>query len=256
MNTGPDDSFAGSTVVITGAASGIGRAIAEAFLSVQAHVAAIDVDVDALASFRASQPHTESARLTIHDGDLSRVEDIRRLVGDAGSATGRIDVLVNNVGGSAGSPLVIDEVSEDDYDRVLNLNLKSAFFATQAALPFLRAGGGGAIVNLASISGRAGIASISPQYSAAKLALTRNLAVRLGGDNIRVNAIAPGYIRSGPRVDKIWESRDPSPILESIALHCRGETADIASAALFLSSPRSGYITGATIDVNGGFLAI
>jgi 3-oxoacyl-[acyl-carrier protein] reductase len=244
----------GRTAVVTGAANGIGRAITEALLSAGAAVAAVDKDHDGLG---ALVERLGADKLSVHEADLSRTPEVRRVIDAIGRLYGGIDVLVNNVGGSAGAHLRLEDTSEEDYDRVLDLNLRSAFFAIQAALPYLRQRGGGSVINMASIAGRSGFPHISPQYSAAKggiVSLTQNLASRLGEEHIRVNAVAPGYINSGPRVQQIWDSRDTAPILASIAFRRRGETDEVASTILFLASDASAYITGATIDVNGGVI--
>jgi 3-oxoacyl-[acyl-carrier protein] reductase len=244
----------GRTAVVTGAANGIGRAVAETLLSAGATVAAVDKDDNGL---RALVERRGDAKLSVHEADLSRTPEVRRVIDAIGGLYGGIDVLVNNVGGSAGAHLRLEDTTEEDYDRVLDLNLRSAFFAIQAALPYLRQRGGGSVINLASIAGRSGFPHISPQYSAAKggiVSLTQNLASRFGEEHIRVNAVAPGYIDSGARVQAIWDSRDTAPIVASIALRRRGETDEVASTILFLASDASAYITGATIDINGGVI--
>lgn len=109
---------------------------------------------------------------------------------------------------------------------------------------------------MASISGRAGSELVSPQYSASKAAIigmTRNLAKHLGPHNIRVNVIAPGFIRTGARAEAIWQTRNEQEVLKHVALRRRGEANDIAEAALYLAADASKYVTGAVIDVNGGF---
>jgi 3-oxoacyl-[acyl-carrier protein] reductase len=249
----------GRSAVVTGGASGIGRSIAQALLVAGARVAVFDRDLDALATLQAEADRTHSGLVSTYEVDMARVPQIRSAITDVCDWCGDIDILVNNVGGSFGTPLRIDDVSEQDYDSTLSVNLKSTFFSIQSVLPSMRRRQGGSIINIASISGRFGIPTISAQYSAAKagvLGLTRNLAASLGGDNVRVNAVAPGYISSGPRVDAIWNSRDQSPILASIALHRRGATDDVAAAVAFLASDAAAYITGATLDVNGGLLSL
>ncbi len=173
-------------------------------------------------------------------------------------AFGRLDVLVNNAGGSAYTPLRIAEVTEEHFDRVMAWNVRSTFFCIKAALPHLKVRGG-SVVNMASISGRGGTELVSAQYSAAKAAvigMTRNLARHLGPDGIRVNAIAPGFIKSSPRIEAIWATRDESKVLSQVPLRRRGESSEVADAALFLASDASRYVTGAVLDVNGGFFAV
>ena len=118
---------------------------------------------------------------------------------------------------------------------------------------------GGSIINIASIAGRAGFDLVSPQYSAVKgaiIAMSRNLAKHLGQDGIRVNVVAPGFIRTGTRQEAIWQQRNEQDVLRQVALRRRGEPSDIANAVLFLASDASRYVTGAVHDVNGGFLAV
>jgi NAD(P)-dependent dehydrogenase (short-subunit alcohol dehydrogenase family) len=138
----------------------------------------------------------------------------------------------------------------------MNWNVRSTFFCCKTALPYLRESKG-VIVNMASISGRSGWELLSPQYSAAKAAiigLTRSLAKHLGPDGIRVNAVAPGFIKSGERAEKVWQSRNEQDVLKLVPLRERGEMEDISNAIIFLSSDASKYITGAILDINGGFV--
>jgi NAD(P)-dependent dehydrogenase (short-subunit alcohol dehydrogenase family) len=191
--------------------------------------------------------------------DLSDVPQVAAMMAEAHARLGRLDVLVNNAGGSAYTPPDLEDVSESDFDRVMGWNVKSTFFCTKAAIPRFRAQGGGAIVNMSAISGRAGTELLPPQYSAAKAAvigLTRNLARHFGPEGIRVNTVAPGFIRSGPRVEAIWNARDPEKVLATIPLRRRGEMSEVAQAVLFLASDAAAYVTGAVLDVNGGFLCV
>ena len=191
-------------------------------------------------------------------GNVAVVQDVEAMVGAAVTAFGRLDILVNNAGGSAQTPLRIEDVTEEHFDRVMAWNVRGTFFCAKAALPHLKVRGG-SIINMASISGRGGTELVSPQYSAAKAAIigmTRNLARHLGPHGIRVNAIAPGFIKSSPRVEAIWRTRNEAEVLKTVPLGRRGEMDDIAQAALFLASEASGYVTGAVLDVNGGFFAL
>src|SRR5690606_31183408 len=138
----------------------------------------------------------------------------------------------------------------EHFDRVMEWNVRGTFFCIKAALPLLKVRGG-SIVNMASIAGRAGTELVSPQYSASKAAIigmTRNLARQLGPHQIRVNAIAPGFIKSGPRAEAIWKTRDESLVLNQVPLRRRGEPEEIGDAALFLASDLSRYTTGCIID--------
>jgi NAD(P)-dependent dehydrogenase (short-subunit alcohol dehydrogenase family) len=250
--------FRNQVVLVTGGAQGIGKEIATAFAAEHASVVIVDKDKEALDSCVCELSSSGLDVIGI-EADLSHVDQIREATTTAVARRGRLNVLVNNAGGSAYTPLHIEEVTPEDFDRVVDWNLRSTFFGIQAALPFFRKEGGGAVVNIGAISGRAGTELLSPQYSAVKagvIGLTRNLARHLGPENIRLNVVAPGFTRSGPRVEEIWMSRDPESVLKTIPLRRRATTSEVASAVLFLASNESSYITGATLDVNGGFLCL
>lgn len=251
----PSPDLAGRTAIVTGAARGLGLAIAERLANAGANLLVADLDGDELER-AAAQLEARGFRVTAVAGNIADDQTIGRIEEEARGRFGRIDILVNNAGGSAHTPLRIEDVTAEHFDRVVDWNLRSSFFLIQKTLPALRAQGG-SIVNMASIAGRAGCELVSPQYSAVKagiVGLTRNLAHHLGPDGIRVNAIAPGFIRSGPRAEAIWQSRDESKVLNRIPLRRRGEVEDIAAAALFLASDESRYLTGVVLDVNGGFM--
>lgn len=248
----------GRVAIVTGAARGLGLAIAEAIAHAGAELALVDLDGQELDRAVEQLGSSVETRVSAHAVDVSDVAAVRSLVEAVAAEHGRIDALVNNAGGSAHTPLRLEELQEEHYERVFDWNVKSALFCTQAALPHLRDSPHGSVVNVASISGRAGNPLFSPQYSAAKgaiIALTHNLAHHLGPDGIRVNAVAPGFIRSGPRAEGIWRSRDTEALQASIPLRRRGEVQEIASATLFLLGEESSYVSGQVLDVNGGWVA-
>jgi 3-oxoacyl-[acyl-carrier protein] reductase len=251
--------FDGKAVMVTGAANGIGREIATAFALAGAKVALVDRDGEALAGAVAE---LADKGLEAHgiEVDLSSAAACRRAVDETASTFGRFDVLVNNAGGSAYTSLHIEEVGEEDFQRVVDWNLKSTYFCIQAALPHFRAAGGGVVVNMGAIAGRAGTELLPPQYSAVKagvIGLTRNLARHLGPEGIRLNVVSPGFIRSGARVEAIWNSREnPQEVLAQVPLRRRGQMSEIADAVMFLASDESSYVTGAVLDVNGGFFCV
>ena len=251
----PSPNLGGRTAIVTGAARGLGRAIAERLGDAGARLLIADLDADELAR-AAAELGKRGLQVATVAGNVAEEETIGRINDEALARFGRIDILINNAGGSAHTPLRIEDVTAEHFDRVVDWNLRSSFFLIQKALPALRKQGG-SIVNMASIAGRAGCELVSPQYSAVKagiVGLTRNLAHHLGPDRIRVNAIAPGFIKSGPRAEAIWQSRDETKVLDRVPLRSRGEVDDIAAAALFLGSDESRYITGIVLDVNGGFM--
>ena len=245
----------GRVAVVTGAARGLGYAIAQTLAQAGATIALVDLD-EAQLQIAAGEL---GGPVSTHTVDVSDIAAVNGLMESVVQEHGRIDALVNNAGGSAGTPLLLEDLEEEHYRRVFDWNVKGTLFATQAALPHLRSAQSATVVNLASISARSGNPLFSPQYSAAKgaiVALTHNLAHHLGPDGIRVNAIAPGFIRSGERAEGIWRSRDTEAVQATIPLRRRGEVEEIAAAALFLTGDASSYITGSVLDVNGGYMAV
>jgi NAD(P)-dependent dehydrogenase (short-subunit alcohol dehydrogenase family) len=255
----PDRDFEATAVVVTGAAQGIGRDIATAFALKGARVTLVDRDGGALAPVVAELAGKDLSVVGV-EVDVSTWDGARAAVAAAVAEFGDLEVLVNNAGGSAYTPVAIDEVDEEGLDRVLAWNIKTTFLCTKAALPHLRARAGGSIVNIGAIAGRAGTELLPPQYSAAKagvIGLTRNLARHLGPDGIRVNCVSPGFTRSGARVEAIWEGReDQAAVLSMIPLRRRAETAEVTAAVLYLAGDGASYVTGAVLDVNGGFFCV
>jgi 3-oxoacyl-[acyl-carrier protein] reductase len=241
--------------LVTGGARGLGLAIGRALAREGARLVLSDLDRDALEQ-AADTLQREGHSVQTVTGNVAVVADGERMVHAATEAYGRLDILVNNAGGSAHTPTKLEEVTEADFDKVMDWNVRGTFFCTKAALPALKVAGG-AIVNLTSMSGRTGAEIFSPQYSAAKAAiigLTRNMAKQLGPHGIRVNAIAPGFVRAGERAEAIWETRDNTAILNQIALRRRGVETELADVAVFLASEQSRYMSGCILDVNGGYL--
>jgi meso-butanediol dehydrogenase / (S,S)-butanediol dehydrogenase / diacetyl reductase len=242
--------LADKTAIVTGGGSGIGQAIATRFAAEGASVVVADVVAERAESVAA----VLEGALAIH-ADITSADDVERLVREATEAYGRVDVLVNNAGlGDADDVLEIDE---EAWDFEVDVNLKGAFLCSKAVLPGMIEGGGGVIVNIASVNGMAFFANEA--YSAAKagmINLTRSMAVRYGRHGIRVNAIAPGTIRT-----PLWQERvDKEPaIFERLVrwypLGRVGEPDDVARAAVFLASDDANWITGEVLRVDGGLLA-
>lgn len=236
--------------VVTGAAQGIGEAIARLYVSHGARVLIGDLDGEAAArTAKAIDPD----RVLGHQCDVADGASVRRLVEIARSELGSVDVMVNNAGITRDATLT--KMTEDQFDQVIAVHLRGAWLGTQTAAAAMRSQGtGGAIVNMSSISGKVGFFG-QTNYSAAKagvVGLTKAAAKELAKDGIRVNAIQPGLIatdmtRSMP--DHIWETK-----MAEIPLGRAGEPGEIAEVALFLASPMSSYMTGTVLEVTGGRL--
>lgn len=239
--------------LVTGAASarGIGRATAQAFAAQGARVIILDLDSSAARDAAASLGEG-------HLGVAANVADeaqVRAAVDQALAHYGRLDVLVNNAGIT--QPVKTLEIGRADYDRILDVNLRGTLLMSQAVIPAMREQGGGSIVCLSSVSAQRGGGIFGgPHYSAAKagvLGLTRAMAREFGPNGIRVNALTPGLIQTDITGGLMHDERRQS-IIDGIPLGRLGEPRDVANAALFLASDLSGYLTGVTLDVNGGML--
>jgi NAD(P)-dependent dehydrogenase (short-subunit alcohol dehydrogenase family) len=247
--------IAGQRVIITAGAAGIGRALADAFLQQGAKIFICDVDRAALDEFRKAHPKAGAAI-----ADVAEADQVDRLFKEAASFLGGLDVLVNNAG-IAGPTGPVEEISQQDWRKTLAINLEGQFLCTRRAVPLLRQAGGGCIINLSSAAGRFGFARRTP-YSASKwgvVGFTKSLAVELGPDNIRVNAILPGAV-DGPRIQRVIAAKAASlgvPHAEmekryvSQASLKRMVTADdIAGMAVFLASPAGFNISGQALAVD------
>lgn len=188
------------------------------------------------------------------EADLSRFDEIKRMVDESAKALGGIDVLCNVAGVQVRKPAV--ELSQDEWQKVIDVNLRAVFFACQAAQPYLRASRG-SIVNIASITSVRPIQNVGV-YSATKAAvasLTRTFAIEWAGSGIRVNAIAPGYIRTSMTRDVMADPKRSAFLLERIPMQRFGEPNDIVGPALFLASDYAAYVTGHVLFVDGGWTA-
>lgn len=249
--------FAGKCIVITGAGSGIGRAATLAFAGQGARLALLDINGQGLAETRAMLKRDDPLLL---ECDLSETSAIMRAFEEIENQFGSIDVLVNNAG--INPPVESTaHIDESFFDLVMSVNFKAYFFCAQAAMRSMIPSSSGVIVNLASVSGMIGWGG-SSVYSASKgavLALTKALAIELAPYSIRVNAIAPGSIRTPMVEDNLQLLDNPGEAWQRTAeLHPLGrvgEPAEIADAIFFLASSRSTFLTGSVLTADGGLTA-
>ena len=234
-----DISFTGRKALVTGAAHGIGLAIAQALAADGAQVTGADI--------LAPGTHIQC--------DLTRKSDVQQLVAEHGP----FDILIHSAGGvcgQTGRPL--EEVPEADWDAITAINMKAGFLLAQAVVPGMKARGWGRIVLISSGAGL-GISLTGIQaYAVAKageIALARQLGHELGPFGITVNSVAPGFVRSNPSTERQWAgygAEGQKALVERIAMRRLGTPADIVAAVLFLASEQAGWITGQTLAVDGG----
>jgi NAD(P)-dependent dehydrogenase (short-subunit alcohol dehydrogenase family) len=243
----------GKFVIVTGAASprGLGKATARMFADQGATVAILDLDA-AQAQAAAADLGAEHVGLAC---DVTDLEACKRAAAELLGQWGRIDVLVNNAGIT--QPLKVMDIAPHNYDAVLDVNLRGTLYMSQAVIPAMRAQNKGSIVNLSSVSAQRGGGIFGgPHYSAAKagvLGLTKAMARELAPQNIRVNAVCPGFIATDITAGKLTPDMMDG-ILAGIPMGRAGEASDVAGCCLFLASDLAAYCTGTEVDVNGGSL--
>lgn len=249
--TYPD--LAGRSVLVTGGGSGIGAAIVEAFARQGARVAFIDIAVDASQAL-AERLSEEGGTVRFLRADLTDVEALQRAVACGAEAFGPASVLINNA--ASDDRHRFEEITPESFDERIALNLKHVVFASQAVLPAMKAAGAGAIVNFSSISWMAGMGGMAV-YTAAKsamLGLTRSLARDYGPFNIRVNAVAPGWIRT-ERQERLWITPEAEQqMLQAQCLKRWLLPDEVAKLVLFLASEDASACTGQHYVVDGGWV--
>ena len=253
----------GKVALITGGASGLGLATGALMAREGAGVCIMDISEDgkdrALAAVQRA-----GGKAVFVKGDVSKSEDARRAVARTVEAFGRLDILFNNAGVSEAQWAPgIENLPEDDWDRVVDINMKGVYLCSKYAIPEIRKGGGGAIINNSSV---AGFVAMPPHaYGAAKagvLQLTRTLAVQLARERIRVNAVAPCFIDT-PLLRGVYRGADLAEqerrladLAKRVPMRHVGEPDDVAYAVLYLASDESKYITGQTLVIDGGYTSV
>ena len=244
-------SIKGHVALITGGAAGIGEACVLRFAEEGARVAVLERDAEK-GNAVTEKIISEGAEAIFLQGDVTSSSDVKKAFRTVLDRWGKIEILVNCAGGFYETHS-IENIKEDDWDNILAWNLKSVFLCCREAAAPMKKAGYGRIVSVSSLTGRTGILETATDYGSAKagiLGFTRRFAVEAAPHGITVNAVAPGVVLS-PRVAEMHKDRLPA-ILKTVPMGRAGDAAEIADGIWYLSTPGSSYITGVTIDINGG----
>lgn len=242
----------GKTAIITGSGRGLGKAIAKKLAQMGANIVLNDIPSSESVNQTAEEFKNAGYSVLVTKGDVSNPEDIKTMVKEAVDTFGSIDILINNAGITRDKPMLM--MSEEDWDIVLNVNLKSAFLCTKAIAKVMLKQRYGKIVNIASVAGRYGNPG-QANYSASKaglIGLTLTTAKELAPRGITCNAVAPGLIES--KMTEVLPDEIKQTYLNNIPLGRFGTPEDVANVVAFLASPDSDYVTAQVIDIDGGLV--
>jgi len=238
--------------IVTGAARGIGKAIAQRFLQEGAAVAINDIDLEKAEEIVHEAKSKGKKALSVK-ADVSNEKEVEEMVNRVYSNFARIDILVNNAGiikrGST------EDHSYEDWDRVIAVNLRGTYNCSKAVIPIMKKQGCGKIVNVSSIAGKVGDIASAPSYGSSKgaiNALTKSMARELAEYGICVNAVAPHAVETEMSAE--WSQEKRRQLMSQIPLKRLGRPEEVAAAVLFLASDEASFITGEILDVNGGYL--
>jgi 3-oxoacyl-[acyl-carrier protein] reductase len=249
--------LSGQVAIVTGGGSGQGRATALLFAQEGAKVVVGDLNDKGAAETAQLINRNEGGQALAVKADVTKNDEVRAMVDTALTHYGRLDILINNAGATLFKG--IDDTTEAEWDRIINTNLKSIFLCCKAAIPAMRKSGGGSIVNIASVAGLMGMPEHFA-YCAAKagaIHMTKSLALDHGHDNIRINCICPGGVRT-PMLGEVIDVNNPAQIERIGKQHALGRIAEpeeIARVSLFLCTPDASFMTGAAVTVDGGIAA-
>jgi NAD(P)-dependent dehydrogenase (short-subunit alcohol dehydrogenase family) len=251
------DRLSGKVALITGGGSGIGRGIVDLFAAEGARVAILEVEAHWAGDTEAELKSRGCHALAV-PGDVSCKQDVQAAVQRCVAEWGRIDILVNNAAADNGDEnIALVDLSEAHFDRIMAVNVKGALLCIQAVAPVMKAAGGGSIINISSIASRSCYPGRGP-YSISKTALENlniQAAVELGPDKIRVNSISPGWFRTKRNELQYQRPGELARRRATIPLGRIGAIEDIARLAVFLGCEESDYITGESIEIDGGLIA-
>jgi len=241
----------GKNAIVTGAAGGFGREIVKKFIKEGADkIALVDIDFQSLKEFEL-ELRQKGYKVFPYKADVSNENEVEKIVSSIINEFKEVDILVNNAGITQSLP--IQKVSVEDWQRGIDVNLKSTFLFCKMIIDNMIERNYGKIINIASIAGQTG-RLVSVEYAASKagiIGLTRNLAYQVAGEGINVNAVSPGPIVT-PMLEKSFSKEISEKLKSTIPFKRQGKPEDIANAVLFLSSDEAGWITGQVIAVNGG----
>jgi short-subunit dehydrogenase len=255
MNT---DRFKGKSILITGGAGGLGSQIARSVVAQGGKVGILDTNESAIAAL-VSELNSAGKVAAGEIVDVRDAKSVDTAINSLAKSLGSVDVLIAAAGGSLGTPRDLDDISEADFDLVMDVNVKGTFNCARSVIPQMKKSGGGSIVTFSSIGGRSASPVTGVPYATAKaaiLGLTRRLAKEVGEFNIRVNAIAPGLFLTD-RLEGMFNEMsksDQSEVINAIPLVRMPKLQECVDPVLFLASDESSYITGTVLDVNGGRL--
>ena len=245
----------GNVALVTGASRGLGRGMALALAEAGADVALVARTKSSLEETAALAKEISDSKTLVVKADITQCSEIERIVNETVKVFGRIDILLNAAGTQVRKPIF--EMTEQDYDYLMSVNLKSVYFLGQAAARQMAKQGRGKIINVASLTSFIGINNISI-YGTSKggiVSMTRQFAIELAKYNIQVNAISPGYFITELTADLFKDPEKAKWVLGRIPIGRTGNPDDLAAAVVFLASEASNYITGQILSVDGGWLA-
>jgi 3-oxoacyl-[acyl-carrier protein] reductase len=245
-----DLGLTGKAVVITGGGGDIGRECAKLFAAAGAKLTISDVKLEAAQAVAAEAERAGASAIALRT-DVTDPADVARLFDETAARLGSVDVLVNNAGIFQSKP--IDDLSADDWDRVMAVNLKGVFLCSQAALRHMKPRGGGAIVSIGSLAGQVGGIHAAANYATSKagvISLTKSLAKNAGPHGIRVNCVNPGVIDT--QMTQPWPAEVRAQLAKQTPLGRLGRPDEVARTVVYLASEWSSFVHGAHVDVNGG----